>query len=473
MTTETLPEPMLTRLLALGAALHEVARRQRDASLEVLEHEVLARVRAAHGGLLEAVVERATTSLAPSQARVRLDCPRCGRRAKMREWRPRRVRTVCGAIRLERPWYHCAGCRQGWSPADARLGLAPRARLSVGLQGWVSELGLETVFRQGSRLLEELSGQSVSPESVRRHSQRQGAALAAARETASARVLATREAAETVAVAPGQLLVETDGVQVHFHSGWGEVKLGLVGGYLDGEVLAPSYVATRAPVEAFGPRLLAEAARRGALEVVGWQGGLRGCALGVLRSVVILGDGAVWIWKLAGEHFGERIEILDYYHACEHLWTVAHALFDDPALVQRWAEARCSALYQQGAEPVRGALAAARALEPAAAEALRLARGYFQTNAARMDYPRFRALGLPLGSGAVESLAKHLVQRRMKRAGMRWAEPGGEALLASLAHRAADRPLPAFVFTAPFLPRRLTPTSQTAPQRSDADTRAA
>ena len=84
-------------------------------------------------------------------------------------------------------------------------------------------------------------------------------------------------------------------------------------------------------------------------------------------------------------------------------------------------------------------------------------RGYFQTNAARMDYPRFRALGLPIGSGAVESLAKHLVQRRMKRAGMRWAEPGGEALLALLAHRAADRLLPALVFTAPFLPRRLTP----------------
>jgi hypothetical protein len=458
MTAETLPEGMLARLLALGAALLDVAGRSRDAILEVLEREVLGCVRAAQGGLLEGVVERSTTSLAPSQARVRLDCLGCGRRARARDWRARTVRTVCGPIRFERPWYHCAACGQGWSPADVTLGLAPRARLSVGLQGWVSEVGLETVFRQGGRLLEELSGQVVSPEAIRRHSQRQGAALAAA----GAQVLATREAAEPVDAAPGRLLVETDGVQVHFHSGWGEVKLGLVGGLVDGELVAPSYVAARSPVEAFGPQLLAEAARRGALEIVAWRGGLQGCALGVLREVTILGDGAVWIWNLAGEHFGERVEILDYYHACEHLWAVAHALFADPEPARAWAEARRNELYEQGAGPVRRALAAATPPDPAAANELRLARGYFRANAARMAYPRFRALGLPIGSGAVESLAKHLVQRRMKRAGMRWAEPGGEALLALLAHRASDRPLPAFAFTAPFLARRLTPKTPTA-----------
>jgi hypothetical protein len=423
---------------------------------------VLDCVRAAQGGLLEEVVQRSTTSLAPPQQRVRLACPGCGQRGKARDWRPRTVRTVCGTIRFERPWYHCAGCGQGWSPADATLGLAPRARLSVGLQRWASELGLETVFRQGSRLLAELSGQTVSPESLRRHSQRQGAALGAALAAAAAQVLATREAAAPVEPAPGRLLVETDGVQVHFHGGWGEVKLGLVGGWLDGALVAPSYVASRAPVAAFGPLVLAEAARRGALEVVAWEGGLRGRALGVLREVTILGDGAVWIWNLAGEHFGQRVEILDYYHACEHLWTVAKALFDDPAAVRTWAEARCGELVEQGAGPVRQALRVAQPPDPAAAEVLRLARGYVQTNAARMDYPRFRALGLPIGSGAVESLAKHLVQRRMKRAGMRWSEAGGEALLALLAHRAADRPLPASVFTAPFLPRRLTPQPATA-----------
>lgn len=463
MTAETLPEAMLARLLQLGGALRAVAQQHRDASLAVLERAVLEQVRGAQGGLLEAVVERSTTSLTPSQQRVRLDCPGCGQRARVRDWRARRVRTVCGPIRFERPWYHCAGCGHGWSPADATLGLAPRARLSVGLQAWVSELGLETVFRQGSRLLAELSGQAVSPESVRRHSQRQGAALAAALAAAGTQALATREAAEPVEAAPGQLLVETDGVHLRYVDDWHEVKLGLVAGWVDGELVAPSYIATRAPVEAFGPQLLAEAARRGALEIVAWQGGLQGCALGVLREVTLLGDGAVWIWNLASEHFGQRVEIVDYWHACEHLWTVARLLFDDPAAVETWADARCDELYTVGAAPVLRALHAAQPPTPKAADERRKACHYFQVNAQRMDYPRFRALDLPIGSGAVESLAKHLVQQRMKRAGMRWSAPGAEALLALLAHRAADRLRPPCVFSAPFLPRRLTPTPATSP----------
>jgi hypothetical protein len=304
---------------------------------------------------------------------------------------------------------------------------------------------------------------------VRRHSERQGAALADAREAAGARVLATREAAEAVEPAPGQLVVEADGVLVRYLDGWHEVKVGLVAGLVDGALVAPSYVATRASAEAFGPYLLAEAARRGALEIVAWRGGLTGRALGILRRVVVLGDGAVWIWNLAGEHFGERVEIVDCYHACEHLWSAAKALHGaaGPAgaawadariaalLEHCWpppgsatgarADARIAELLEHGAGPVLAALRAARAATPEAAEALRVERGYFRTNAARMAYPAFRAAGLPIGSGAVESAAKHLVQQRMKRAGMRWSEAGARGMLALLAHRASGRSLPAAI----------------------------
>jgi hypothetical protein len=107
------------------------------------------------------VVRQSTTSLASPQQRVRLDCPACGRRAKARDWRARRVRTVCGPIRFERPWYVCAACRHGWSPADATLGLPPRARLSDGLRAWVMEVGVETTFKRGERQLRRLTGQAV------------------------------------------------------------------------------------------------------------------------------------------------------------------------------------------------------------------------------------------------------------------------------------------------------------------------
>ena len=109
----------------------------------------------------------------------------------------------------------------------------------------------------------------------------------------------TKEPAETVDPAPGMLVVETDGVMVPYLDGWHEVKLGLVAGQVDGKLESPSYLAVRASVDELGPRLLAEAARRGALEVVGWEGPVTGRGLAVLRKVVILGDGAVWIWNLA------------------------------------------------------------------------------------------------------------------------------------------------------------------------------
>ena len=90
-------------------------------------------------------------------------------------------------------------------------------------------------------------------------------------------------------------------------------------------------------------------------------------------------------------------------------------------------------------------LAELRSVEPAspeAAEVLRVERGYFTTNAARMAYPTFHTRGLPIGSGAVESAAKHVVQVRMKRSGMRWSDAGGQAVLTLCAYRARNRPLP-------------------------------
>jgi hypothetical protein len=73
---------------------------------------------------------------------------------------------------------------------------------------------------------------------------------------------------------------------------------------------------------------------------------------------------------------------------------------------------------------------------------VRVERRYCTTNTARMDYPTFRAQVLPIGLGAVESAAKHVVQVRMKRSGMRWSDTGGQAILALCAHLASKRPLP-------------------------------
>ena len=437
---DALPAPMVAPLEELGAALDQWVQTHPDASLATHEAGVLAAVRRVLPGLLGAVVQASTTALAPAQQRLREPCPDCGTRREARhQWRARTVQTVCGPLRYERPRYRCRPCRQEWSPADRTLGVAPRTRISTGLDSWLAELGAATAFAPAAGLLERLTGLRLSAETLRQHSERQGAALEATQQAAIAQVLATGEAAETVAAAPGTLVVETDGVLVRYrHTGWHEVKLGLVAGGVGGLLQASSYVAAREEAAVFGPRLLTEAARRGALTVVRWEGVRTGAGLAVLRRVVVLGDGAVWIWHLAAEHFGERIEILDYYHASEHLWALAHALYGTgTAEAAGWATARLRTLRQEGGAALLKNLARLRPTTAEAQEVLRRERGYFRTNLPRLDYPTYAAQGLPIGSGAVEAAAKHLVQLRMKRPGARWSPAGAQAILTLCAHLAS------------------------------------
>jgi hypothetical protein len=434
---------MIAQLETLGAALGTIMQEQRDASLATLEQAVLGAVRAILPALLGEVVRGSTRALQPPQAYWRQPCPHCGRRVGVQSWRPRTVQTVCGLLHWERPWYHCRPCGHGFSAADATLGIIPAARLSAGLHAWLIELGARTDFREAADLLERLTQLTVSPETVRQHTEAAGGGLEHAAQDASQQVLRTQEAAAPLDPAPGQLVVETDGVMVRYQDGWHEVKLGLVAGQVDGELQAPSYLAARASPEHFGPRLLAEAARRGALEVVAWQRPPPDRGLAQLRHVVLLGDGAPWIWNLAAEQFGERTEIVDFYHASEHVWTVAKALHDEAADAAAWAGQQITALHEHGSAPVRTALGEAHAPTSVAAEVLRVERGYFRTNAARMAYPDFRAQGLPIGSGAIESGAKHVVQLRMKRPGARWSPVGAQGVLNVRCQLLSGRPLAA------------------------------
>jgi hypothetical protein len=291
---------------------------------------------------------------------------------------------------------------------------------------------------------------AIGAETVRAHAEGVGRVLAATRQTMAEQVEAEREPVGPVEAAPGLLVLQADGAQLRYIDDWHEVKLGLVAGCQPGEpataghpeqaptLLEPTYVAARAAAAAFGTLWLAEAAQRGALEVLGWEDAdgaqatdVRVPALAVLPEVVVLGDGAPWIWHLAAEYFGDRIEIVDWYHASQHLWALAHALYGTGTeAAQRWVTARLQELAEHGAAAVLQAFRKLRPTTAAGREALRVERGYFRTNEARMDYPRFRAAGWPIGSGAVESAARHLVQLRLKRPGARWSAAGGQAILA-------------------------------------------
>lgn len=443
MMDDALPSGIVARVQRLGVELVTLARHLRNAPLAEQEQAVLLTIRRALPDVLTAVIEASTQALDDGVVRVRHRCPRCGGRVRVHGWRARRVQTVCGTITVQRPWYACRPCGHGFSPVDRTLELAERTRMSAGLRAWVVRLGAATTFRDAVAVLDDLTGLRVAPETVRQSSEACGTILQRHQDAAITQVLNTHTAAEPVQAAPGTLIVEADGVMIRYRDGWHEVKIGVIGGTTpQGTMTAASYIAAREEAAHFGPRLLTEAARRGALDIVGWTGPLQGRGLALLRPVHVVADGAPWIWNLAADHFGTRTEVVDFYHASQHLWAVARALFgEDTAEATAWARARVGELYDQGSPPVRAALTAARAPTPTAAELVRVERGYFATNASRMDYPTIRDRRLPIGSGAVESSTKHLVQHRMKRPGQRWSDHGGRAMLALRATLASDRPL--------------------------------
>jgi hypothetical protein len=361
-----------------------------------------------------------------------------------------------GPIQIERPWHHCTACGHGWSPSDQALELSAYQQTSRGLAQWEARLGALTTFQEAAQLLAELTGVHVGTETLRSQAERVGTELEGQQRRAMAHVEAEHEPPATEhAPAPGQLVVETDGVMVRYRDrhldgepikgDWHEVKLGVVGGWVGqrpGAALAQaSYVAAREPAAGFARRLGTEAARRGALAVTAWHPWDGTPAQ--LRPVVVLGDGAKWIWEHIGPLFGpERTEIVDYFHASEHVWTVAKAVFgEDSPETTAWAEAALHRLWRHGPPALLGWLDATVAPSSAAAGVLKRERGYFSANEQRMDYPRLRRQDLPLGSGAVESSAKHLVQQRMKRSGMRWSDLGARAILNLRCHLLSGRPL--------------------------------
>lgn len=441
--TRAIPEQIVAAVGELAESLASWCEEGRDGRLEQHEDAVLERVRQVLPTLLEAVVEVATSELAPRVRGARAGCPSCGRRVKPHQERPRQVLTQCGAVTIKRPWYSCARCHHGWSVVETTLEVGSRQRTSAGLLAWLVRLGATTDYREAAELLEELTGLAVAPETIRRECVRVGTAIRAAETLAIQQTQRTREAADPLEPAPGLLVIEADGAMIQYTDGWHEVKIGMVAGWDGGRLVVPSYVAAREPASAFGPRLATEAARRGALTIERWEGGVTSRGLAILRPALILADGAVWIWNLADEYIDQRIEVNDFYHAAEHLAAVAAACFPAPTAATAWIDARKGELLTLGPLPVLAAFDRLAPSTPKAVEIRRVERAYFANRVERMDYPSLRLDGLPIGSGAIESAADHVVQRRMKRAGMRWSEAGGDAILALRARLRSHRTLAA------------------------------
>ena len=428
MDSTNLSAPMIAELGAVfTAALTAAGPQLVQADLDGIEQALQALSRQVLGRVVEAVV---ATRVAQAPV-ARPECPQCGQAMRRVAQRPRQLVGLVGDYSLWRPYFVCDGCHQGQAPLDAALGLG-RGSLSPGLGRVACRLGVETSFGESALLLAETLQVRVPAETVRRLTEGIGA-------VAEGEAQAVIGPAQTGAVPPtgtlpagAALLVEADGAMVHLDDDWHEVKVGLAAPLgpatqIDSDtqrarlVVGPAaYCAGLEPAEAFWYRLYVTACRQG---------------LGspALALVVVLGDGAEWIWHYAARFLTigavEVVEIVDLYHAWEHLGTVAQAAFGaGSAAATAWLTPLKAALRDQGVAPVLAALQALSPSDATAADEVRTALGYFTTHAARMDYPGFVAQGLPIGSGAVESGCKTLIEAREKGAGMRWSRVGAQGV---------------------------------------------
>ena len=393
-------------------------------------------------------------------------CPACGRRLHLvgRE-RERSVLGLVGEYRFARPTFHCATCRAGHAPLDAVLGLGDE-RLSPGLAQVVCEQAQKDSFAAASVSVQRALGAYVAEETVRRVAEDVG------------RLVEHDQADRTLWAVPATavptcIVVEIDGVHTPLRDGYHETKVGRVAVLgprvrTDPETGRASLVLHTSTfctglehVEDFLPRLYREAVRAG-------------FGRGV-RQVVLLGDGATWILPRLETLFTqpgvEVIAIVDFFHAAEHLAEVATALYGPGTLQARtWLAEQQHALLHQGPAPLLETLAACTGLDEPVADVVRRNRDYFTTRATCLDYPRFIARHLPIGSGAVESACKTLITQREKGAGMRWTAPGAQhiAQLRALAHSAHAR-WDVFWASRPLARLRLLPPRATPAVPPEAD----
>jgi hypothetical protein len=392
-----------------------------EVKLEGLERAVLAGLHELGNSILAVLCG----VRAPVYAAGQVACG-CGGEAVYQRRRCGQCKTLLGVIRVSRPYYLCGSCRHGFCPLDGELGFCAGS-VSSGLEALLAQLGAEFSFGRTAALVEQLSLVQVSANRCRKATLALGETLAAweeeQRQAVWEHAMEPPSAAAALAVDP--LYISADGVIVQTReTGGREQCVGAVyTARAHGVHGAPSVSADESRQETT-PAIRTEAAtfvselgsRPHFAQLLWLEAQRRG--LEQAATVVFIGDGAHWLWDAAADLFPQAVQILDWYHATTYIWQAAQALYPTQAQERtQWADAQLDALWHSRTAEVIARLA------PLAAgcAAVHAALSYFTANQSRMDYQRYRTHRLQVGSGTIESACKHLIQARLKQAGMRWS----------------------------------------------------
>jgi hypothetical protein len=439
------PDPLLPIVALLTAMFNKIEAQPDARKLEATVHQDFKRI---EQQAMEVCLQRKVQQAVEKDVRE-VRCPHCeqGWAVLLDKAAPRYAITVRGRVDYVRPVYRCDGpdCRRERCLLDEELGLEPKEHYTPLMQdklAWAGTSGAR--FERASRDLAHQNEIEVSAAQIRRVTEKAGrrALELQDQEVKERGAPATLGAPIPTAEQPETVVVEMDGTCAMGRDGTGhEVKCATVFG-LDARavtgrpgqerpvLLRRCYCATSLGIRPFGAMVWALAS---------WWG------VRSAKRVVVIGDGGDWIWNYSRDrlHFTlpngrvvAPVEILDFYHAAENLGKAREEIFADSesTAARAWFDKWRHRLRQGEVDAVIAELdkRAKAAKDESRRDALRVRRNYFAIHRERMRYPEFEALGLPIGSGAIEGTCKNLVKGRMDGVGMRWDADEGIEMMAAL-----------------------------------------
>ena len=409
--------------------------RASDHNLGHIEEEIACKTRELQRAIAQEAAQKKVDDIPPT-------CPVCGAKlTRVTHGHERTIQTRFGPITIRRSRGWCPKCQEWCFPADGALGIGEGGTASPAVQEMAALLGSKMPISEASAVVKRLTGIDLPRPTLDREAKRQGKRAERTRDKMDEQM---RSAAGAQAQGQGDwdrpftLVVEIDTWNIRERDDWGQTQRQRASGVeperwhwvyaatcfrLEDRVrkaqramiLSRGTVMTRGGIEALKSQLWAEAMRHG---------------LAHAARVLVIADGAVWIWNLVSDRFEKAAQRLDLFHAKEHLWTVARALHPhDEQAARAWVGPLLKDLEGDHGHKVIAELeAVAKGKRGAKREVVDREINYFGSNLHRMKYKKGHNLGEPLGSGAIESTCRQY-QCRFKRPGQFWTRQGDEALM--------------------------------------------
>lgn len=363
-------------------------------------------------------------------------CPVCGERMRNIGKRPKRIVTLLGEVEYTRNYYACECPDVHSIPKDDRLEVRGTG-FTPGVKRVTAKVAASDSFADTSSALQELCGIYVSAKDCERVAKNCGGDIMAKRQqeivdshedhdlhgsTEPIRKLYIEYDGTGVPIRKSEL-AGVKGKQPGGNAKTREMKTGCIftqsGTDNDGNPVrdkdSTTYFSRIGTADEFGPLLYSEAAKRG---------------IDRAETVVIIGDGAKWIWNIASDNFPSAIQIVDLFHAKEHISDLIFAIISDPQ-EQRARREELYAILESGDVPkLVNSFGKLGATSGEQLDKVRIESNYFLQNRKRMQYRKFRAQGLFVGSGVIEAACKHVIGKRLKQSGMHWSVDGANRIAA-------------------------------------------